>query len=360
MGGRELQRAGRHRRPQDRARDRGRDPRPRTPSSASASWCSRRRSTACRASSRPASALALGPVVEESRALTIYWDGTTQDGVDEKLPNPKYLFRTTDNECEAVMSSLLAIKHWKGQFISRRRHQPGLFLRPQQHGGVRRAAQALQHRARGRHRAVAQGRHHGADQPRRRAQGRQARPDLLLAAVRRSAGVHEAGACRGADQGHQAGVPGGRLAAHADEEGLHAGRHAVRPQHALLRQPAGDADGEGIRRLVRPTSTRTIPNWEADRAYFAIASYKAAVEKAQGRRAAAGRRRRHHRRHGRPVGRKPRRQGLLAQGPHRRPDLRAGPHHPQQQVRLRHARDSSRPCIRPTCRSRPARTSGSG
>src|SRR3954447_21581156 len=31
--------------------------------------------------------LALGPVVEEARALTIYWDGTTQDGVDEKIPN---------------------------------------------------------------------------------------------------------------------------------------------------------------------------------------------------------------------------------------------------------------------------------
>src|SRR4029077_16270862 len=60
--------------------------------------------------------LALGPVVEEARALTIYWDGTTQDGVDEKIPNPRYLFRSTDNECEAVMSSLLAIKHWKGKF----------------------------------------------------------------------------------------------------------------------------------------------------------------------------------------------------------------------------------------------------
>jgi branched-chain amino acid transport system substrate-binding protein len=60
--------------------------------------------------------LALGPVVEETRALTIYWDGTTQDGVEEKIPNPRYLFRSTDNECEAVMSSLLAIKHWKGQF----------------------------------------------------------------------------------------------------------------------------------------------------------------------------------------------------------------------------------------------------
>ena len=57
--------------------------------------------------------------------------------------------------------------------------------------------------------------------------------------------------------------------------------------------------------------------------------------------AVAGRR---HRRHGRALGREPRRQGLLAQGPHRRPDLRAGLHHPQQQVRLRHARQRSRRC----------------
>ena len=62
--------------------------------------------------------LALGPAVEEARALTIYWDGTTQDGVDEKIPNPRYLFRSTDNECEAVMSSLLAIKYWKGKFVT--------------------------------------------------------------------------------------------------------------------------------------------------------------------------------------------------------------------------------------------------
>jgi branched-chain amino acid transport system substrate-binding protein len=61
---------------------------------------------------------ALGPVVEEARALTIYWDGTTQDGVDETIPNPRYLFRSTDNECEAVMSSLLAVRQWKGQFVT--------------------------------------------------------------------------------------------------------------------------------------------------------------------------------------------------------------------------------------------------
>src|SRR6476469_6339634 len=41
--------------------------------------------------------LALGPVIEEARAFTIYWDGTTQNGVDETIPDPKYLFRSTDN-----------------------------------------------------------------------------------------------------------------------------------------------------------------------------------------------------------------------------------------------------------------------
>ena len=62
--------------------------------------------------------LAMSPTVEEMKALTIYWDGTSQDGVKETIPNPKYLFRSTDNECEAVMSSLLAIKYFKGQFAT--------------------------------------------------------------------------------------------------------------------------------------------------------------------------------------------------------------------------------------------------
>src|SRR5258708_9130193 len=56
------------------------------------------------------------PVAEEEQALTVMWDGTTQDGVKEMMPNPRYVFRSTDNECEAVMGSLLAIKHFKGKF----------------------------------------------------------------------------------------------------------------------------------------------------------------------------------------------------------------------------------------------------
>lgn len=62
--------------------------------------------------------LAMGRSAEELKTITIYWDGTTQDGVKETMPKPHYLFRSTDNECEAVMGSLLAIKYFKGQFTT--------------------------------------------------------------------------------------------------------------------------------------------------------------------------------------------------------------------------------------------------
>src|SRR5437868_6646558 len=58
----------------------------------------------------------MGAVAEEMKALTIFWDGTTQDGVKETMPTRRYVFCSTDNECEAVMGSLLAVKHWKGKF----------------------------------------------------------------------------------------------------------------------------------------------------------------------------------------------------------------------------------------------------
>jgi branched-chain amino acid transport system substrate-binding protein len=62
--------------------------------------------------------LSAGPVAEEMKALLVMWDGTTQDGVDETMPKPRYIFRSTDNECEAVMASLLTVKHFKGKFAS--------------------------------------------------------------------------------------------------------------------------------------------------------------------------------------------------------------------------------------------------
>jgi branched-chain amino acid transport system substrate-binding protein len=61
------------------------------------------------------SGLALGPAAEELKMLWLSHDGTTQKGVDETMPKPKYSFRSTDNECETVMASLLTVKHWRGK-----------------------------------------------------------------------------------------------------------------------------------------------------------------------------------------------------------------------------------------------------
>ena len=60
--------------------------------------------------------LALGPAAEEMKAIWLAWDATTQKGVEETIPKPKYAFRSTDNECEAVMASILTAKNWKGKF----------------------------------------------------------------------------------------------------------------------------------------------------------------------------------------------------------------------------------------------------
>ncbi|MFG1421003.1 ABC transporter substrate-binding protein [Roseixanthobacter liquoris] len=59
--------------------------------------------------------LGVAPAAEEEQALLIMWDGTTQDGVKEAMPKSNYVFRSTDNECEAVMASLLSIKYFKGK-----------------------------------------------------------------------------------------------------------------------------------------------------------------------------------------------------------------------------------------------------
>ena len=60
--------------------------------------------------------LALGPVAEEMKTIWLAWDATTQKGVEETIPKPKYSFRSTDNECEAVMASILTARQWKGKF----------------------------------------------------------------------------------------------------------------------------------------------------------------------------------------------------------------------------------------------------
>jgi branched-chain amino acid transport system substrate-binding protein len=60
--------------------------------------------------------LAVAPVAEAAKKLLILWDGTTQNGVKDTMPEAQYVFKSTDNECEAVMGSLLAVKYYKGKF----------------------------------------------------------------------------------------------------------------------------------------------------------------------------------------------------------------------------------------------------
>jgi branched-chain amino acid transport system substrate-binding protein len=223
--------------------------------------------------------LALGPVVEEARALTIFWDGTTQDGVEEKLPNPKYLFRSTDNECEAVMSSLLAIKHWRGQF----RRIAG--INPDYSYGRNNMAAfvALLQRFNIEHEVVTEQwpRVGTMELTSHVAALRAARPDLIFSSLL------------------FADLPVFMRQAHAAE--LTKGTRLVFPaagwQHTLMKKdftPEGMIFGHNTLYFDNPQATpmarefvawffdrqKDYPNWEADRAYFAIASYKAAVEKA--------------------------------------------------------------------------------
>ena len=89
--------------------------------------------------------LALGPVVEEARALTIYWDGTTQDGVDEKIPKPALSVpfdrqRMRGGHVLAARDQILERQVRYGCW-----YQSRLFIRPQQHGGVCRDVETIQY-----------------------------------------------------------------------------------------------------------------------------------------------------------------------------------------------------------------------
>src|SRR6266571_8613971 len=224
-------------------------------------------------------ALALGPVVEEARALTIYWDGTTQDGVDEKLPNPRYLFRSTDNECEAVMSSLLAIKYWKGKFATVAGINPDY-----SYGRNNMAAfVAMLKRFNIEHKVVTEQwpKVGTMDLTSHVAALKAAKPDLIFSSLL------------------FADLPVFMKQAHA--AGLTESTKLVFPaagwQHTLMKKeftPEGMLFGHNTLYFDNPNASplakefvawyekehKDYPEWEADRAYFAIASYKAAIEKA--------------------------------------------------------------------------------
>jgi branched-chain amino acid transport system substrate-binding protein len=223
--------------------------------------------------------LALGPVVEEARALTIYWDGTSQNGVDETIPNPKYLFRSTDNECEAMMASLLVIKHWKGKFkrvaginpdYSYGRNNMAAFIAVLKRFGVEHEVVTEQWPKVG-----------TMDLTSHVAALKAAKPDLIFSSL------------LFADlpvfmkQAHAAGLT----------EGVKLAFPAAGWQHTLMKKeftPEGMLFGHNTLYFDNPNNPQVgkdfvkwyedkfkdYPEWEADRAYFAIESYRLGVEKA--------------------------------------------------------------------------------
>ncbi|HEY8476575.1 MAG TPA: ABC transporter substrate-binding protein [Chloroflexota bacterium] len=55
----------------------------------------------------------VAPVAEEAGVPLLMWDGTTQKGVEETITNPRWIFRSTDNEVEAIVAAILTAKFFK-------------------------------------------------------------------------------------------------------------------------------------------------------------------------------------------------------------------------------------------------------
>ena len=189
------------------------------------------------------------------------------------------LFRSTDNECEAVMSSLLAIKHWKGQF----KRVAG--INPDYSYGRNNMAAfvALLKRFNIEHEVVTEQwpKVGTMELTSHVAALKAAKPDLIFSSLL------------------FADLPVFMKQAYAAE--LTKGTKLVFPaagwQHTLMKKdftpegmifghntlyfdnPNGDADAKEFVAWYADKH-KDYPNWEADRAYFAIASYKEAVEKA--------------------------------------------------------------------------------
>jgi branched-chain amino acid transport system substrate-binding protein len=225
--------------------------------------------------------LAMGAVAEEMKATVIFWDGTTQDGVKETIPNPRYVFRSTDNECEAVMGSLLAVKHWKGKFKTVAGINPDY-----SYGRNNFAAfQALLKKFGVEHTVVADQwpKVGTTDLTSHVAALKAAKPDLVFSSLlfadlpifMRTA--------------HGAGLMDGGTKFVFPAAGF---------QHTLLKKsftPAGMIFGHNTLYFDLPNAGalqkqfvqeyeakyKDYPHWEADRAYFAMQVYKAGVEAAQ-------------------------------------------------------------------------------
>ena len=222
--------------------------------------------------------LALGPVAEEMETPWLSWDGTTQKGVEETMPNPKWAFKSVDNEVEAIVAGILTPKYFKGiktvagigndysyghdcwetyQAVLKRYIPDVKFvleLFPKL--GV-------------------------TDFTSHIAAIQQSKADLLMCSFWSGDAtiILKQAAAVGPLQEHEGRVHhrgrGPRLA----EEGVHARGPLARLQHHVLRRPEGLPL---LKQFVREYKAKynEYPPYECDHAYFNAESYKVAVEKA--------------------------------------------------------------------------------
>jgi branched-chain amino acid transport system substrate-binding protein len=223
--------------------------------------------------------LAVGPVAEELRTLWLAWDATTQKGVEETMPRPRYAFRSVDNEAEAVMASLLCAKYFRGKVrtvaginndysYGRDNWAAFLAIMKKLQMGVTPVAELWPKLGETNFTA-----HVAALQ--------QAKPDLIFCSF------WSGDAPIFVKQAHAAGLTQTARFVLTTAGGVHESmKKAFTPEGAIMGYNSMYFEAPGasplLREFVRWHSERfrEWPTYEADHAYFTVVAYKAAVEKA--------------------------------------------------------------------------------
>ncbi len=230
--------------------------------------------------------LAVGPVAEELKTIWLAWDGTTQKGVEETMPRPRYAFRSVDNEAEAVMASILTARHFKGKVrtvaginndYSYGRDNWAAFLAIMKKFGMGVTPVADLWPKLGETNFTS---HVAALQ--------QARPDLIFCSF------WSGDAPIFMKQAHAAGLTQSARFVLTTAGGVHESmKKAFTPEGAILGYNSMYFEAPGASPLLQEfvrwhhERYREWPNYECDHAYFTVTAYRAGVEKAA--RAAGGR-----------------------------------------------------------------------
>jgi branched-chain amino acid transport system substrate-binding protein len=223
--------------------------------------------------------LAIGPVAEELKTIWLAWDATTQKGVEETMPKPKYSFRSVDNEAEAVMASILTAKHFRGKIktvaginndYSYGRDNWAAFLAIMKKRGLGVTPVLDLWPKLGETNFTS---HVAALQ--------QARPDLIFCSF------WSGDAPILLKQAHAAGLTASTRLVMTTAGGVHESlKKAFTPEGMILGYNSMYFEAPGANPLLKEfvrwhqDRFKEWPNYESDHAYFTVVAYKAAVEKA--------------------------------------------------------------------------------